>query len=168
MLSIDKLSESQKKLINLLIEEFKSSRTEAAYKSFSPRQQKIMNDFNKKLGLKIKKLRERRKLTREKLGEAAEISDRFIYDVETGQKGISAETLYKLSRALNVTSDYLLFEAEENKNELSYVTEILKNLSPSELESVEKIILEISKLTSKNQQASRLSNREAFLSRKIL
>ena len=109
-----------------------------------------MNDFNKKLGLKIKKLRERRKLTREKLGEMAEISDRFIYDVETGQKGISAETLYKLSRALNVTSDYLLFEAEENKNELSYVTEILKNLSPSELESVEKIILEISKLTSKN------------------
>lgn len=80
----------------------------------------------------------------------AEISDRFIYDVETGQKGISAETLYKLSRALNVTSDYLLFEVEENKNELSYVTEILKNLSPSELESVEKIILEISKFTSKN------------------
>lgn len=109
-----------------------------------------MNDFNKKLGLKIKKLRERRKLTREKLGDMAEISDRFIYDVETGQKGISAETLYKLSRALNVTSDYLLFEVEENKNELSYVTEILKNLSPSELESVEKIILEISKLTSKN------------------
>lgn len=109
-----------------------------------------MNDFNKKLGLKIKKLRERRKLTREKLGEMAEISDRFIYDVETGQKGISAETLYKLSRALNVTSDYLLFEVEENKNELSYVTEILKSLSPIELESVEKIILEISKLTSKN------------------
>lgn len=109
-----------------------------------------MNDFNKKLGLKIKKLRERRGFSREKLGEIAKISDRFIYDVETGQKGISAETLYKLSQALNVTSDYLLFEVEENKNELSYVTEILKSLSPSELESVEKIILEISKLASKN------------------
>ena len=108
-----------------------------------------MNDFNKKLGLKIKKIRGRRGFSREKLSEIAEISDRFIYDVETGQKGISAETLYKLSRALNVTSDYLLFEAEENKNELSYVTEILKNLSPSELESVEKIILEISKMISK-------------------
>lgn len=105
-----------------------------------------MNDFNKKLGLKIKKLRERRKLTREKLGEMAEISDRFIYDVETGQKGISAETLYKLSRALNVTSDYLLFEVEKNKNELSYVTEILKKLDKDNLESVEKIIIEISKM----------------------
>jgi len=102
-----------------------------------------VNDFNKKLGLKIKKLRERRKLTREKLGEMAEISDRFIYDVETGQKGISAETLYKLSRALNVTSDYLLFEVEENKNELSYVTEMLKKLDKDNLESVEKIIIEI-------------------------
>ena len=109
-----------------------------------------MNDFNKKMGLKIKKLRERRKLTREKLGEMAEISDRFIYDVETGQKGISAETLYKLSRALNVTSDYLLFEVEENKNELSYVTEMLKKLDKDNLESVEKIIIEISKLASKN------------------
>ena len=108
-----------------------------------------MSEFNKKLGLKIKKLRERRRLTREKLGEMAEISDRFIYDIETGQKGMSAETLYKLSRALNVTSDYLLFETEENKNDLSYVTETLKNLSPSELESVEKIILEISKMISK-------------------
>jgi len=108
-----------------------------------------VNDFNKKLGLKIKKLRERRKLTREKLGEMAEISDRFIYDVETGQKGISAETLYKLSRALNVTSDYLLFEAEENKNELSYVTEILKKLDKDNLESVEKIIIEISKMICK-------------------
>lgn len=105
-----------------------------------------MNDFNKKLGLKIKKLRERRKLTREKLGEMAGISDRFIYDVETGQKGISAETLYKLSRALNVTSDYLLFEVEENKNELSYVTEMLKKLDKDNLESVEKIIIEISKM----------------------
>lgn len=105
-----------------------------------------MNDFNKKFGLKIKKLRERRKLTREKLGEMAEISDRFIYDVETGQKGISAETLYKLSRALNVTSDYLLFEVEENKNELSYVTEMLKKLDKDNLESVEKIIIEISKM----------------------
>ncbi|MGN1043507.1 MAG: helix-turn-helix domain-containing protein [Acutalibacteraceae bacterium] len=109
-----------------------------------------MNNFNKKLGLKIKKLRERRKLTREKLGDMAEISDRFIYDVETGQKGISAETLYKLSRALNVTSDYLLFEVEENKNELSYVTEMLKKLDKDNLESVEKIIIEISKLASKN------------------
>ena len=108
-----------------------------------------MSEFNKKLGLKIKKLRERRGYSREKLGEMAEISDRFIYDVETGQKGISAETLYKLSRALNVTSDYLLFETEENKNDLSYVTETLKNLNPSELESVEKIILEISKMISK-------------------
>ena len=38
MISVDKLSESQKKLINLLIEEFRSPKTEASYKSFSPRQ----------------------------------------------------------------------------------------------------------------------------------
>lgn len=108
-----------------------------------------MSDFNKKLGARICELRQQRKLTREKLGEMSEISDRFIYDIETGQKGMSAETLYKLSRAFNVTSDYILRGPEKGKNDLIYITEILKRLDKNSLESVEKIIIEISKMVSK-------------------
>ena len=46
-----------------------------------------MNYFNKEVGLKVSQLGERRKLTREKLGELSHISDRFIYDIENWSKG---------------------------------------------------------------------------------
>ena len=109
-----------------------------------------MNNFNKELGLRICKLREHRKLTREKLGELSNISDRFIYDIETGQKGMSAETLYKLSQALNVTSDYLLFGLENNNN-FNRITGVLSKLDEQDQESIEKIIIEIYKMLSKNK-----------------
>ena len=89
-----------------------------------------------KLGLKIKNLRNHRKLTREQLGEMAKISDRFIYDIETGNKGISAETLYKLSQALNVSADYLLCESK-NTDDLSNIIELLKNFDKSKLKHLE-------------------------------
>ena len=108
-----------------------------------------MNNFNKELGLRICKLREHRKLTREQLGELSNISDRFIYDIETGQKGMSAETLYKLSQALNVTSDYLLFGLESNNN-FNRITGVLSKLNEQDQESIEKIIIEIYKMLSKN------------------
>ena len=44
MLSVENLSDSQKELIRILIEEFKSPKSDV-YKSFSPRQQKILNDL---------------------------------------------------------------------------------------------------------------------------
>lgn len=108
-----------------------------------------MNNFNEQLGFRISKLREKRKLTREKLGELANISDRFIYDIETGQKGMSAETLYKLSKALNVTSDYLLFGIE-NSNNFNSIIGILSKLDEHNKESIEKIIIEIYKMLSKS------------------
>ncbi len=108
-----------------------------------------MNDFNKKLGLRICKLREQRKLTREKLGELSHISDRFLYDIETGQKGISSETLYKLSLALNVSSDYLLFGVESNSETIERITGFLKRLDKENQESIEKILIEIYGMISK-------------------
>lgn len=108
-----------------------------------------MNDFNKKLGLRICKLREKRKLSREKLGELSNISDRFIYDIETGQKGMSSETLYKLSIALNVSSDYLLFGVETNDEIIERITGLLKKLNKENQESIEKILIEICGMVSK-------------------
>lgn len=67
-----------------------------------------MNVFNVTTGKRVLSLREKAKLTREELGEMAGISDRFIYDIETGRKGMSAETVAKLADALCVTTDYIL------------------------------------------------------------
>ena len=101
-----------------------------------------MSDLNREIGLRVSQLRERLGLTREKLGELANISDRFIYDIETGQKGMSAESLLKLSKSLQVTSDYLLFGNKGN-TDFSYILELLKQLDESDVKSVEKILIEI-------------------------
>ena len=72
---------------------------------------KLKSNFNKAVGRRIKKKRIGLELTREKLACMVKVSDRFIYDVEVGKKGMSAWTLYKLSKALGVSVEWLLYGA---------------------------------------------------------
>lgn len=70
------------------------------------------------IGKRIKILREAKGFTREELAEKAEISSKFLYEVEKGRKGLSADTLLKISRTLSCSCDYILtgekFEKEQN------------------------------------------------------
>ena len=66
--------------------------------------------FNLRTGKKIKNLRMGKKLTREYLAESADISCKFLYEVETGKKGCSAYVLYRLAKSLNVSADFLMSE----------------------------------------------------------
>ena len=75
---------------------------------------------NEIIGQRIKGLRLKRKMTREELAEAAELSISFIYEIETGKKSFSAYTLGNLSRALNVETDYILLgRLEERDSQMS-------------------------------------------------
>jgi transcriptional regulator with XRE-family HTH domain len=67
-----------------------------------------MKDFNVDVGSRVKEKRLALKLTRDKLAHNASISNKFLYDIELGKKGMSAETLYKLAQALEVSADWLL------------------------------------------------------------
>jgi len=60
------------------------------------------------IGSRIKEKRLELKWTREYLAREAQISDKFLYELELGRKGMSAETLYKISQALGVSADWLL------------------------------------------------------------
>lgn len=60
------------------------------------------------IGNRIKELREVHNFTREELAEKAEISSKFLYEVEKGRKGLSADTLMKISRTLSCSCDYIL------------------------------------------------------------
>lgn len=62
----------------------------------------------KEAGLRIYQLRRTLGYTREELAEMADISVKFLYEVETGKKGFSAQTLLKLSMALSADCDYIL------------------------------------------------------------
>lgn len=75
----------------------------------------MIEKLNTEMGTRIKALRNEKGLTRERLAEKAEISTQFLADIEAGNKGMSAGTLYKLSKAFCVSSDYLLFGNEKNE-----------------------------------------------------
>ncbi|MCL2313166.1 MAG: helix-turn-helix domain-containing protein [Firmicutes bacterium] len=67
-----------------------------------------MDNFYIEIGKRIKQTRLSIGLTREKLASMAYISDKFLYDIEVGNKGLSAATLHNISKALNVSADWLL------------------------------------------------------------
>lgn len=61
------------------------------------------------MGERIKKQRVLLGYSREKLAELVDITPRFCYDIELGLKKISLNTLCRLSCALHISTDYILF-----------------------------------------------------------
>lgn len=70
---------------------------------------KEKNPLHVEVGQRIRARREDLKWSRDQLSEAADISTRFLACVENGQSGLSMESLKSMSRALGVSTDYLLF-----------------------------------------------------------
>lgn len=60
-------------------------------------------------GKRIKELRNKKGYTREELSKLVKISPKFLYEIETGNKGFSAQTLSSLAYVLNTSCDYILF-----------------------------------------------------------
>ena len=63
----------------------------------------------KALGQRIRTERRRRDLTQEKLAELADISNSFLGHIERGGRTLSVQTLVNLARALNMSTEYILF-----------------------------------------------------------
>lgn len=67
-----------------------------------------MDNFNKKLGLKIKRLRDEEKLSQERLAGLLKINRISLSQIESGERKISAEEITKLSKIFNISTDVLL------------------------------------------------------------
>ena len=79
------------------------------------------------LGNRIRKERQRRKITQEQLAEKVDISVNFMSLIENG-RNMSVETLVNIANALGVTVDYLLSDAVKPQGDL--ITEqIVQNLA---------------------------------------
>ena len=70
----------------------------------------------KKTGSRIRAQRELLGYTREQLAEKLDVSAKFCSDIELGVKGVSIQTLAKLSDLLNLPTDYILFGESEAGN----------------------------------------------------
>lgn len=101
-----------------------------------------MQDFEITVGKRVRALREKLGYSREKLSELADVSTKFLYEIESGKKGMSAYTLFNLSNALGVSCDYILSGNKEA--EISgYILNALSTMDEEQLKHVEQIIKHI-------------------------
>lgn len=98
-----------------------------------------MDNINKEIGKRIWELRNKNGYTREFLSEKANISARFLYEIETGKKGMSVQVLMRLASSLNTDCNTLISgEAETDK--YAYIEGLLSGLSEENFRRAEWII----------------------------
>ncbi|MCI7180517.1 MAG: helix-turn-helix transcriptional regulator [Schaedlerella sp.] len=92
------------------------------------------------MGERIKKQRLLNGYSREKLAEMADITPRYCYDIELGLKNMSLNTLYKISDSLNISTDYILFGAQNEADEYLAVISIVRSCPADRLKHLEQIV----------------------------
>ena len=63
------------------------------------------------LGQRIRKSRIEKSITQEQLGEICELSTAHIGHIERGTRTPSIDSVFRISQALNVSMDYLIFDS---------------------------------------------------------
>lgn len=99
------------------------------------------------IGTRIRYIRELNHYTREELAEYADISSKFLYEIESGQKGLSATNLLKICQALEVSCDYIMTGKVDYKCSEELIN-ILESFDTTQIPNVKKmltILLEVSK-----------------------
>ncbi len=91
------------------------------------------------IGERITELRKRIGWTQEELAENADLTPQFVSYAESGKRAMRPENLLKLSKALNVSADYLLTGDLVDKDLLIF-SEKLSKLEPSQIKIIENII----------------------------
>ena len=85
-------------------------------------------NIKQQLGAKIKRLRQKKGITQEKLAEMINISPRTLSGIEIGENFMTAQTLEKILLSLNAGIDELL-NAEHLRPTEDLITEIGKMIS---------------------------------------
>lgn len=97
------------------------------------------------IGERVTELRKRLGWTQEELAEKADLTPQFVSYAESGKRAMRPENLLKLSKALNVSADYLL-TGEIVDKDILILSEKMQNLSPSQIRIIENIIDECNNL----------------------
>lgn len=97
------------------------------------------------IGNRITELRKRLGWTQEELAEKADLTPQFVSYAESGKRAMRPENLLKLSKALNVSADYLLTGDVVDKD-LLILSDKIRNLTPSQIRIIESIIDECNNL----------------------
>jgi len=117
-----------------------------------------MEELNKRLGERIKKIRKARKMTQAKLAERSNLSVEYISRLERGIGHPSFKTLTAIANALEVDmKDFFDFNApiklekdEDHLNKADYIRAIMMELKDMEVKELTEIYRIIQILTGKH------------------
>lgn len=91
------------------------------------------------VGHRIRALREYNQYTRDAFAEKLDISSKFLYEIETGKKGFSVDILYRISKVLSVSTDYLIFGAQNDKISAK-MREVLERFDAKQMTNLQKAL----------------------------
>lgn len=97
------------------------------------------NQFSVEVGARIAARRKQLKMTQEQAAEKAEVSHQFFACVERGIKNMRAENIVKVSRALEVSTDYILL-GTPNERDGQRLSLLLESFSPKQMRCMEQVI----------------------------
>ena len=98
--------------------------------------------------MRIQIVRTKRGYTREWLSSKAGISEKFLYEIENGKKGFSAQILFNIAEALQVNCDYLLIGERDRKQFHKSLFDVLELFGENDVEKLIGILASIYDLKS--------------------
>ena len=113
--------------------------------------------FKREIGKRIRQIREEKEMTREQWATSADITTKFLYEVENGKKGLSAVTLLKIANALSCSCDYILLGikiGDKSYGSEYFNTQLLKGFNERQCKIISEIIqllLELKEEMSKHE-----------------
>ena len=102
-------------------------------------------EINIQIGNKIKAARERAGLTQQEFGELVSLGTKNVSVIERGVAGITVSTLKRICEKLSISSDFILF-GDNEKNDVAYLSEKLKRLTPEQFKIIETLLNQIFKM----------------------
>ncbi len=100
---------------------------------------------NKNIGMRIREIRVQKHMSQANLADKANISLSQVSDIENGKSAMRLATFIRIVEALQVSADVLLRSdiPEVNNIYRSEFAELLEDCSPSEIDSILKIVKEV-------------------------
>lgn len=95
----------------------------------------------KAIGNRIKEQREYLGYTRQQFAEALQKSINYCRNIETGDSGMSMQTLIDVSRVLKISTDYILTGEDKSENDRLYRT--LSSCTGRQREALDSIVSEV-------------------------
>ncbi len=91
-------------------------------------------------GDRVRQLREMKHYTRNVLAEKVGITPKFLYEIERGKRSFSAYNLCRLSEALSVSCDYIMYGEDRTKQDTAEFALLLENLEPNRLRRIKELL----------------------------